>query len=236
PEWENSPAKDAFVVARLREAGAIVIGKTTLDQFATGLVGVRTPYGAPKNASDPEIVPGGSSGGSGVAVAHGIVSFALGTDTAGSGRVPAALNNIVGLKPTLGSWSASGSVPACRSVETISVFGLTVEDAYQVYRTAAVFDPGDSYARRIEARPLETPPSGLRIGVPDAATLKTFGDTVQETSFRAALSLLEKAGHQVVEMDFTCFYDVAEMLYEGAWVAERYSVIEQLLARDPEAI
>ncbi|ASP20435.1 glutamyl-tRNA(Gln) amidotransferase subunit A [Antarctobacter heliothermus] len=236
PAWEYSPAQDAFVVARLREAGAIVIGKTNLDQFATGLVGVRTPYGAPKNAIDPEIVPGGSSGGSGVAVAHGIVSFALGTDTAGSGRVPAALNNIVGLKPTLGSWSASGSVPACRSVETISVFGLTVEDAYQVYRTAAVFDPGDSYARRIEARPLETPPSGLRIGVPDAATLKTFGDTVQETSFRAALSLLEKAGHQVVEMDFTCFYDVAEMLYEGAWVAERYSVIEQLLARDPEAI
>ncbi|APX25945.1 allophanate hydrolase (plasmid) [Salipiger profundus] len=236
PAWEYAPAEDAFVVARLREAGAVVIGKTNLDQFATGLVGVRTPYGAPRNAIDPEIVPGGSSGGSGVAVAHGIVSFALGTDTAGSGRVPAALNNIVGLKPTLGSLSASGSVPACRSVETISVFGLTVADAYRAYRVAAIFDPADSYAKRVETRALGQPPSGLRIGVPDAATLKTFGDTVQEDSFHASLALLEDAGHRIVQMDFSPFYDVAEMLYEGAWVAERHSVIEELLERDPEAV
>lgn len=236
PAWEYMPGQDAFVVARLRKAGALVVGKTNLDQFATGLVGIRTPYGAPKNAVDPEIVPGGSSSGSAVAVGHGIVSFALGSDTAGSGRVPAALNNIVGLKPTLGSWSASGAVPACRSVETISVFGLTVADAYEAYRVAAVFDPADSYARRIETRALGDAPSGLRVGVPDAATLKTFGDRVQEASFHASMALLEQAGHQIVPMDFTPFYDVAEMLYEGAWVAERYGVIEELLSRDPGAI
>ena len=150
--------------------------------------------------------------------------------------MPAALNNIVGLKPTLGSLSASGSVPACRSVETISVFGLTVADAYRAYRVAAIFDPADSYAKRVETRALGQPPSGLRIGVPDAATLKTFGDTVQEDSFHASLALLEDAGHRIVQMDFSPFYDVAEMLYEGAWVAERHSVIEELLERDPEAV
>ncbi|MGB0904491.1 MAG: amidase family protein, partial [Mangrovicoccus sp.] len=125
PEFTYEASETAFVVARLQEAGALLIGKTNLDQFATGLVGVRTPYGAPKNALDPEIVPGGSSGGSGVAVAHGIASFSLGTDTAGSGRVPAALNNIVGLKPSLGAFSASGMVPACRTLDTISVFAMT---------------------------------------------------------------------------------------------------------------
>ena len=236
PAWEYLPQTDAFVVARLRAAGAVVIGKTNLDQFATGLVGVRTPYGAPKNAIDPLIVPGGSSGGSGVAVAHGIVSFALGTDTAGSGRVPAALNNIVGLKPTLGSWSARGSVPACRSVETISVFALNVADAHAAYRVGAVFDAEDCYAKPVRTRPLGAPPSGLRIGVPDADTLRTFGDSVQEASFADSLALLEKAGHSIVPMDFTPFYDVADMLYNGAWVAERHSVIEDLLVRDPDAV
>ena len=133
PAFAYTAETDAFVVARYREAGALLIGKTNLDQFATGLVGVRTPYGAPLNSIDPEIVPGGSSGGSGVAVGHGIVSFALGTDTAGSGRVPAALNNIVGVKPTLGTLSASGLVPACRTLDTISVFALSVEDAFAAY-------------------------------------------------------------------------------------------------------
>ncbi|WP_163851240.1 allophanate hydrolase [Pseudooceanicola aestuarii] len=236
PAWEYRPSADAFVVARLREAGAIVIGKTNLDQFATGLVGVRTPYGAPKNAVDPEIVPGGSSGGSGVAVAQGIVSFALGTDTAGSGRVPAALNNIVGLKPTLGSWSASGSVPACRSVETISVFALTIADAHAAFRVGAVFDPADSYARRIDAPALPAAPTGLRIGVPDDAILQTFGDTAQAASFHGGLHLLEAQGHRIVPLDFTPFHDVADMLYNGAWVAERHSVIADLLARAPEEI
>ncbi|MBU2961434.1 allophanate hydrolase [Citreicella sp. C3M06] len=236
PAWEYQPEQNAFAVARLREAGAIVIGKTNLDQFATGLVGVRSPYGVPKNAHDPLIVPGGSSSGSGVAVAQGMVSFALGTDTAGSGRVPAALNNIVGLKPTLGSWSASGSVPACRSVETISVLALTVADAHAVFRVGAVYDAADCYAKPVQTRALTAAPTALRVGVPDAASLRCFGDSVQEASFAASLALLEAAGHSIVPMDFTPFYDVADMLYNGAWVAERHSVIDKLLATNPEAV
>ncbi len=236
PKWQYQPAEDAFVVARLRKAGAIVIGKTNLDQFATGLVGVRTPYGAPKNALDPAIVPGGSSGGSGVSVAHGIVSFALGTDTAGSGRVPAALNNIVGLKPSLGSWSASGSVPACRSIETISAFALTVEDAYRVHQVASGFDEKDAYARAIEAPGLFAIKAPLRIGIPDSNSIKFFGDDIQAASFAEGVALLQAAGHTVEPLDFAPFYAIAEMLYEGAWVAERNSVIDKLMADDPDAI
>lgn len=236
PAYAYAPDEDAFVVAELRKAGAIVIGKTNLDQFATGLVGVRSPYGFPKNAVDPEIVPGGSSAGSGVSVAHGIVSFSLGTDTAGSGRVPAALNNIVGLKPSLGAWSARGSVPACRSVETISVFALTVEDAYAVFQVGSTFDPGDAFAKDIAAPDLGTALSAPRIAVPSKDSIKFFGDDVQAKSFEASLALLSSSGAEIVEIDFQPFYDVAEMLYEGAWVAERYTVIEDLLKSDPDAI
>ena len=236
PTWRYHATEDAFVVAQLRAAGAIVIGKTNLDQFATGLVGVRSPYGTPRNALDPEIVPGGSSSGSGVAVAQGIVSFALGTDTAGSGRVPAALNNVVGLKPSLGAWSARGSVPACRSVETISIFALTVEDAYSVYRTGAVFDPQDAYAKEIRAPALAVAPSGLRIGYPNADSIRFFGDETQAASFSAALARLEKAAHHLLPIDFSPLYAIAEMLYQGAWVAERHTVIEELLATSPEAV
>ena len=236
PAYEYAPSSDAFVVAQLRKAGAIVIGKTNLDQFATGLVGVRSPYGSPRNAIDPDIVPGGSSAGSGVSVAQGIVSFALGTDTAGSGRVPAALNNIVGLKPSLGSWSARGSVPACRSVETISVFALTVEDAYKVFQQGCVYDPGDAFAKRIAAPALQPPATAPRVAVPTPQTRRFFGDTVQAASFGDALSILADTGAKIVEVDFQPFYDVADMLYEGAWVAERYTVIEDLLQRDPDAL
>ncbi|TGW05867.1 allophanate hydrolase, partial [Mesorhizobium sp. M2D.F.Ca.ET.145.01.1.1] len=143
-EYAYIPDKDATVVARLKAVGALVVGKTNLDQFATGLVGVRTPYPIPRNAVDASLVPGGSSSGSAVATARGIVSFALGTDTAGSGRIPAGLNNIVGLKPTVGALSAAGVVPACRTLDCISVFALTVDDAYAVYGVAAAKDPARS--------------------------------------------------------------------------------------------
>jgi allophanate hydrolase len=236
PAYAYTPQEDAFVVARLREAGALCIGKTNLDQFATGLVGVRTPYGVPRNAVDPEIVPGGSSGGSGVVVGHGIVAFSLGTDTAGSGRVPAALNNIVGLKPTLGALSARGVVPACRTLDTISVFALTVADAHAVFRVACGYDAADAYARRVAAPPLTLPPAAPVVGIPSAASIKFFGDSVQEASFTAAVGLLRDAGAEIREVDFAPLYAVAEMLYEGAWVAERYTVIEDLWAQDPEAI
>lgn len=236
PAFAYDADEDAFVVSALRAAGAIPVGKTNLDQFATGLVGVRSPYGVPRNAIDPAIVPGGSSSGSAVAVAHGLVSFSLGTDTAGSGRVPAALNNIVGLKPSLGALSASGLVPACRTLDTISVFALTVEDAYDAFRAAAVFDPADAYARDFATPSLGAPPPTLTIGVPDTATREFFGDTVQEDSFNAALEILEALGATVVPLDFTPFYDVARMLYEGAWVAERMAAIEPLMRSDPDAV
>lgn len=144
PAYAYHPSDDAFVVAKLRAAGGMMVGKTNLDQFATGLVGLRSPYGAPLNSIDPAIAPGGSSAGSGVIVGHGAVAFSLGTDTAGSGRVPAALNNIVGLKPTLGTLSASGVVPACRTLDTVSIFAPTVDDAYAVYAVARGYDETDA--------------------------------------------------------------------------------------------
>ena len=236
PAFAYLAQEDAFVVARLRAAGALCIGKTNLDQFATGLVGVRSPYGVPLNALDPTIVPGGSSAGSAVAVAQGIVTFALGTDTAGSGRVPAALNNIVGLKPTLGALSASGVVPACRSIETVSIFGLTVQDAWRAYQVACVYDPADAYARPCAAPDLTPAPPVLKVGIPSPDSIKFFGDAVQSASFDAAVSLLQDFGAVISEVDFAPLYAVAAMLYDGAWVAERYTVIEDLLKSDPEAI
>jgi len=236
PNYAYQAAADAFVVAALRRAGAIAIGKTNLDQFATGLVGLRTPYPAPLNALDPTIVPGGSSAGSAVAVAQGIVSFSLGTDTAGSGRVPAALNGIVGLKPSLGALSNSGAVPACRTLDTISIFALTVDDAFRAFRCAAHYDPADAYARPFAAPQIAPLPPRLTIGVPDARTRRFFGDEVQSTSFAAAVEDLAALGGEIVELDFTPFYDVAQMLYEGAWLAERFTVIEALLRHSPEVI
>jgi allophanate hydrolase len=234
PDFAYKPDADAFVVAKLKEAGAIVIGKTNLDQFATGLVGVRTPYPAPRNAIDPEIVPGGSSGGSGVVVARGIVSFSLGTDTAGSGRVPAALNNIVGLKPSLGSLSATGMVPACRTLDTISVFALTVDDAFTAFSAACHYDADDAYSKRFAPMNLTVPAKRLTIGVPDAKTRLFFGDEAQAASFAAACTALTKLGHEIVELDFTPLYQVAAMLYEGAWVAERYAATEAIMKARPE--
>lgn len=236
PEYAYTPAADSFVVSRLRAAGALLVGKTNMDQFATGLVGVRSPYGTPRNAVDPEIVPGGSSSGSGVAVGHGFVTFSLGTDTAGSGRVPAALNNIVGLKPTLGSLSASGVVPACRTLDTISVFATNVADAFRVFQLTCAEDPNDPYSRNVAPGRLHPPRAGLRIGVPDAASLKFFGDDCQAANFEQSLARLTDLGAQIVEQDFTPLHNVADMLYDGAWVAERYAVVEKLMRDNPTAV
>ncbi|MDP3340399.1 allophanate hydrolase [Frigidibacter sp.] len=235
PAFAYLPDEDAFVVARLRAAGAIWLGKTNLDQFATGLVGVRSPYGVPRNALDPQIVPGGSSSGSAVAVARGLVSFALGTDTAGSGRVPAALNNIVGLKPSLGALSGTGMVPACRTLDTISVFGLTVDDAWTATRAACAFDAADPWSRPVPMSALPGTPQGLSIGIPDAASIEFFGDAAQAEAFAAATETLRSMGHSVREIDFTPFYDVAKLLYDGAWVAERMAAVEPLFRADPGA-
>lgn len=236
PTYAYDPQEDAFVVAALRAAGAIPLGKTNLDQFATGLVGVRTPYRVPRNAIDPDIVPGGSSSGSAVAVARGIVTFSLGTDTAGSGRVPAALNNIVGLKPSLGALSARGVVPACRTLDTVSIFALTVPDAWAAFKAAAQYDAKDAYARKIAVGPLGSPQAVLTIGIPNADSIEFYGDAVQAASFSATVERLKAQGARIVELDFTPFYDVAKMLYEGAWVAERMTVLEDMMRATPEEI
>ena len=236
PEFTNYPEKDAFSVSLLRDAGALVIGKTNLDQFATGLVGLRSPYPAPRNAIRPDLVPGGSSSGSAIAVATGIVSFALGTDTAGSGRVPAALNGIVGLKPSLGLISSTGVVPACRTLDTVSILATNVADAWLVLSRTAVYDENDSFARRGELGELTPPPPNLRIAVPDKNSIKFFDDLDQTDSFARSLASLQELGAEICEHDFEKFYQAADLLYEGVWVAERYHVVRELMAEDPDCL
>lgn len=238
PDFAYTPEATAPAVARLLAAGAILVGKTNLDQFATGLVGLRTPYPAPKNACDPSIVPGGSSSGSAVAVARGLVTFALGTDTAGSGRVPAGLNNVVGLKPSLGSVSGRGVVPACRTLDTLSVFAGTVSEADAVFRIMAGYDPQDPFARALPVppRPGGLPP-GRRLGVPDAAGRIFGGDPLSEQAFDASLADLRALlGGAATAVDLAPFHAVAQLLYAGPWVAERYQAIRSFLEARPEAL
>lgn len=236
PEFSYTPERDAFVVARLRAAGAIPLGKTNLDQFATGLVGLRTPYPAPRNALHADLPPGGSSSGSAVAVARGIVTFSLGTDTAGSGRVPAGLNNIVGLKPSLGALSATGTVPACRTLDTISIFALTVAEAWAAFEAAAAHDPADPFSKDRPAAGFGAVPPGLRIGIPSAETIRFSGDATQAVSFAGAVGALRRLGAEIVEVDFTPFFEVAALLYEGAWVAERLSAVKEFRETKPGAL
>ena len=236
PAFAYDAGKDATCVARLRRAGAIVIGKTNLDQFATGLVGVRSPYGTPRTLFDPALIPGGSSSGSAIAVGAGLVPLALGTDTAGSGRVPAGLSNIVGLKPSLGLVSTAGVVPACRTLDCVSVFALTVDDAFAALAAMAGPDPADPYAR---PRPLGAPgavPAGLRIGVPMPGQRLFFGDKVSAAAYEAALADLAGLGAAIVEIDIEPFYETARLLYDGPWVAERYISVRSLIASAPEAM
>ena len=236
PAYAYAAPRDAFVINRLKQAGALIIGKSNLDQFATGLVGVRSPYQVPRNAIDPAVVPGGSSSGSAVSVAHGLVCFSLGTDTAGSGRVPAALNNIVGLKPSLGLISASGVVPACRTLDTVSIFALNVNDAISVLTVAGVYDADDDYAREFTPVAGSDEPISWRLGIPDDNSLDFAGDEHQRDSFTASLERLKGLGVEIVPIDFTPFYGIAKMLYAGTWVAERYSVIESILRSKPERV
>ncbi|HEY0236930.1 MAG TPA: allophanate hydrolase [Afipia sp.] len=236
PAFSYRPEKDATAVRLLKEAGAIVIGKTNLDQFATGLVGVRSPYGIPKNPIHGDLVPGGSSSGSAVAVAAGLVPFSLGTDTAGSGRVPAMLNNIVGLKPSLGLFSTTGVLPACRTLDCISIFSLNVDDAVMVAQVMTAFDETDAYSRRRSFGAVGGFPQGLRLGVPRPGQLKFFGDTKAAEAYDAALKRMIALGALPVEFDIEPFYELALLLYNGPWVAERYLVIRELLRKDPQAV
>ena len=238
PAFAHIPNDTAPCVGRLLDAGAILIGKTNLDQFATGLVGVRTPYPATRNAINSAYVPGGSSAGSAVAVARGIVSFALGTDTAGSGRVPAGLNNVVGLKPSLGAISSRGVVPACRTLDTVSIFAGTVDDADAVFHAAAAYDASDPWSRRFDPAPHGCAiPHDIRIGVPDSTSRRFAGDARSAAAFEAALTDVGSVlGGNPKSVDMTPLFAAAELLYNGPWVAERYHAIRDLIERSPEAL
>ncbi len=227
PAFTYTAQHDATAVAQLKAAGAVVIGKTNLDQFATGLVGTRSPFGAVPNAFNREYVSGGSSSGSASVVARGLVPFALGTDTAGSGRVPAGFNNIVGLKPTKGWLSATGVVPACRLIDTISVFALTVEDAFVVATLAGGADAQDAYSR---TNPASAPAAFAQnpvFAIPD--TLEFFGDTQAQDAWQQTLAALRAGGVTLKSIDFTDFYQLAGQLYQGPWVAERTAAVGDML-------
>jgi len=231
-EFAYVPERSATLVERLIGAGAIPLGKTNLDQFATGLVGTRSPYGICRNSFNPDYISGGSSSGSAVAVALGIASFALGTDTAGSGRVPAAFNNIVGLKPSLGRLSTRGVVPACRSLDCVSIFALTAEDAAQVLSVAEAFDAEDAYSRLTGDASLR----GTRIGVPRPEQLEFFGDEGFAHLFARAIARVRELGFALESIDFEPFFETARLLYEGPWTAERYAAIESLIESKPDAL
>lgn len=243
PAFAYTPTRDATVIAHLRAAGAVLIGKTNLDQFATGLVGTRSPYGAVPNAFKPEVVSGGSSSGSASVVARGLVPFALGTDTAGSGRVPAGLNNLVGLKPTRGWVSLRGVVPACQSLDCVSVFALTLNDAADVTEVVGQYDPMDAFCRPApEALPARAPalrwPGPLRrLAIPERPEF--FGDTQAEGAWNAALAqwrTLAPDGVELVPMDFEPLLALASLLYDGPWVAERHAAVAPFLASHAEAM
>jgi allophanate hydrolase len=228
------PENSAYVVQRLIDAGAIPIGKTNLDQFATGLVGTRSPYGACQNSIDPSYISGGSSSGSAISVALNMVAFSLGTDTAGSGRVPAAFNNLIGLKPSKGVLSTSGVVPACRSLDCVSIFAHTTEDAKKVFDVAASYDVLDPYSRLVP-QGISTLPSEFRFAIPQKKQCKFFGDTEAEALYNKAIKQLESMGGTSVEYDFSPMLDAANLLYAGPWVTERYVAVKSLFDEQPES-
>jgi allophanate hydrolase len=237
PAFMHRPAASAIVVQRLVDAGAIVLGKTNLDQFATGLVGTRSPYGICRNAFDADYISGGSSSGSAVAVALGMASFALGTDTAGSGRIPAAFNNLVGYKPTLGYLSTRGMLPACRSLDAISVFALTASDAHAVAAIAGGFDAEDAWSRPAAPTPGRYwSERGARLAVPLATQLEFFGNDEYARLFDSAIDRAVQAGCSVHEVDIEPLLQAARLLYEGPWVAERYLATRAMIESRPEAL
>ncbi len=231
PAFAYRPERSATVIEKLEAAGAICVGKTNLDQFATGLVGTRSPYGIPRNVYNRDYVSGGSSSGSAVATAAGLVGFALGTDTAGSGRVPAAFNHLVGLKPSKGRWSTCGLVPACRTLDCITVFADRLEDAALVDSVLAGFDAEDAFSRPLADVPIR----GRRIGVPARAQRQFFGDVEAECLYDRALAALAR-GCELVEIDIEPLLEAAQLLYGGPWVAERTAAVAALLESNPLAI
>lgn len=233
PAFAYVPERSATVVERLLAAGALYLGKTNLDQFATGLVGTRSPYGAVRNAIDPAHVSGGSSSGSAVAVALGLAVFALGTDTAGSGRVPAGFNGIVGLKPSIGLVSTRGVVPACRSLDCVSIFAASVADAWTVLGLIAGVDVEDSRSRTLPM--LAAMPRGARIGI--AGQAQFFGDRLAEAAYDATVNAVRgDGGLAFTAVDLASLTAAAELLYAGPWIAERRIAAGEMLLANPDAM
>jgi allophanate hydrolase len=228
PAFSYTPSKTATVVQRLQDAGALLIGKTNMDQFATGLVGTRSPFGACASVFNDQYISGGSSSGSAVAVAKGLVDFSLGSDTAGSGRVPAAFNGLIGLKPTRGLLSTQGLVPACRTLDCVSIFARTCREAYEIWRVARGFDSDDPFSRDYrsgqDAALWLNPP--CRFGVPAADQLEFFGDEQAASLYQKAVARLEHLGGEKVEIDYSVFRETANLLYSGPWVSERLAAIQ----------
>ncbi len=227
PEFSYMPSRSAFVVKRLEAAGAVAIGKTNLDQFATGLAGTRTPYGACSSIFNERYISGGSSSGSAIAVAKGLVRFALGTDTAGACRIPAAFNNLVGLKPTRGLLSGSGVLPACRTLDSVSFLARNCHDARLAFHAARGFDVNDPYSRTPGPGEGATPWLGgpFRFGVPHEEQLQFFGDHASAELYHQSIAALRALGGECVRIDFSMFHEAANLLYEGPWVAERLAAI-----------
>jgi len=234
PAFSYTPDQSAFVVQQLIQAGAVPVGKSNLDQFATGLVGVRSPYGVPGNPLQPNRIPGGSSSGSAVAVARGLAAFALGTDTAGSGRVPAAFQELIGLKPTRGVLSNTGVVPACRSLDCVSIFAHSLQDAQCLFEIVAVRDRADPYARDFQPPPFTRDNETLRIGVPKTTDLAFFGDTAFSEAFEQTLRTIACLPNvNLMEIDFQPFQQAAQLLYNGPWLAERYAAVGKFIEKHP---
>ncbi len=234
-EYEYIATKSSFAVEKLLHAGAIPVGKTNLDQFATGLVGTRSPYGECKNSINPEYISGGSSSGSAVSVALDMASFSLGTDTAGSGRVPAAFNNLIGLKASKGVVSTSGVVPACRSLDCVTVFAKELPDIQSVFEIINKYDEEDIYSREyVETK--QKAKSSFTFAIPKKEHLKFFGDKQAQKLFHEAVKKFESLGGEAVEIDYTPFDESANLLYSGPWVSERYIAIKDTITKTPEVV
>src|SRR5262249_19765032 len=238
PSFAYEPERSATVVQRLLDAGAVLIGKTNMDQFATGLVGVRSPYGGCSSVYDSRYISGGSSSGSAVAVAKALCAFSLGTDTAGSGRVPAAFNNLVGLKPTRGLLSTNGVVLACRSLDCVSIFSHTAQDARIAWNVAQGFDAQDPYARVFTSGAAAAPwlSGTFRLGIPEDSQLKFFGDDETPALFRKAIDHLTALGGLPTKIDFSIFQEAAQLLYSGPWVAERFAAVGEFLQMHSDGV
>ncbi len=236
PAYEYIASHTNLAVQRALDAGAILIGKTNMDQFATGVVGVRSPYGVARNPFDADYIPGGSSSGAGVSVSAGLCGFAFGSDTGGSGRVPASYNNVVGLKPTLGLFPRNAMVNASPSFDTVSVYALTCDDAVRVLQTCHAVDPDDLYGRTSPV-PLDMQADGsLRIAVPKAGDLLFFGNDAAQALYEQGLDELTAMGHELTEIDFAIFFETSRMMFEGPLLAERDAMVGDFIKANPDAV